>query len=144
MLTSFRNMCVAKGFSDEYTFELFVNGLDWNELPVPVDVFLARGADLQKLLESFFVSLVMVTLPCVFFQVVMTSCVLHLFDCHCLFYVCVYFQIDSRLGYSYALLLEECLCLSLLGGVSWVTPCGVWLIVSTCCHTRPILEFQLS
>ena len=53
MLASFRNMCVAKGFSDEYTFELFVNGLDWNENPVPVEVFLARGADLKKLLDSF-------------------------------------------------------------------------------------------
>lgn len=52
-MSSFRNMCVAKGFSEDYVFELFVNGYDWNENPVPIQDFLARGFDLRRLRESF-------------------------------------------------------------------------------------------
>ena len=52
-LGSFRNMCKAKAFSDEKVFELFVNGMDWNENPIQLSDFLERGADLKLLLDEF-------------------------------------------------------------------------------------------
>jgi hypothetical protein len=53
VLSSFRNMCRAKGFSEDYVFELFANGCDWNENPFMTKDFLSRGADLKLLLEEF-------------------------------------------------------------------------------------------
>ena len=52
-LGSFRNMCSAKGFSNDHIYDLFVNGDDWNENPVLVGVFLERGVDLKQLLDNF-------------------------------------------------------------------------------------------
>ena len=52
-LSSFRNMCSAKGFTNERIYEMFVNGLDWNENPVQKKDFLDRGADLKLLLDEF-------------------------------------------------------------------------------------------
>ena len=52
-LSSFRNMCTAKEFTNERIYELFVNGLDWNENPVQLGDFLDRGADLKLLLDEF-------------------------------------------------------------------------------------------
>ena len=46
-------MCRAKGFSEDYVFELFANGCDWNENPIMTKDFLSRGADLKLLLEEF-------------------------------------------------------------------------------------------
>ena len=42
-LTLFRTICRSKGFSEEETFSLFVNGYDWNETIVPDTDFPARG-----------------------------------------------------------------------------------------------------
>ena len=52
-LGSFRNLCSAKGFSNDHIYDLFVNGDDWNENPVLVGVFLERGVDLKQLLDKF-------------------------------------------------------------------------------------------
>ena len=52
-LGSFRNMCKAKAFTDEKVYELFVNGMDWNENPIELSDFLERGADLKLLLDEF-------------------------------------------------------------------------------------------
>ena len=51
LLTSFRNTCLFKGFSEEYTFALYINGKDWNENPVPLQDFLERGVELKQLLD---------------------------------------------------------------------------------------------
>ena len=52
-LSSFRNMCKAKDFSDLKVFALFLNGLDWNEIPVEGAVYLERGDDLKTILDTF-------------------------------------------------------------------------------------------
>ena len=52
-LSSFRNMCKVKDFSDLKVFALFVNGLDWNEIPVEGAVYLERGDDLKTMLDTF-------------------------------------------------------------------------------------------
>ena len=52
-LSSFRNMCKAKDFSDLKVFALFVNGLDWNEIPVDGMVYLERGDDLKTIHDKF-------------------------------------------------------------------------------------------
>ena len=50
-ITSFRNTCIFKGFSEDYTFQLYINGLDWNENPVVAELYLDRGHELAILLE---------------------------------------------------------------------------------------------
>ena len=50
-ITSFRNTCIFKGFSEDYTFQLYINGLDWNENPVVAELYLDRGRELAILLE---------------------------------------------------------------------------------------------
>ena len=52
-LASFRNICVFKGFSEAYTFQLLVNGLDWNENPVDQKDFLKTGQELKILMDSW-------------------------------------------------------------------------------------------
>ena len=53
IMTFFRNLCHSKGFSDDYIFELLINGEDWNENPVPFADFMGRGAELKLLLDSW-------------------------------------------------------------------------------------------
>ena len=50
---SFRNMCQAKGYSDDKMFNLFINGMDCNGNPVSVEVLLVRGQDLQVLTKAW-------------------------------------------------------------------------------------------
>ena len=52
-IASFRNTCLFKGFSEDYTFALFLNGKDWNENPVPLTDFLDRGVELKQLLDTW-------------------------------------------------------------------------------------------
>ena len=52
-LASFRNSCTFKGFSEEYTFRLFINGYDWNENKVTANDFLERGKDLSLILNAW-------------------------------------------------------------------------------------------
>ena len=52
-IASFRNLCLSKGFSEDHTFELFVNGMDWNENPVEQAEYLERGSHLAVLLEAW-------------------------------------------------------------------------------------------
>ena len=52
-VSSFRNICLAKGFSEELTFELFINGLDWNKNPVEKVEYLERGKELALLLDAW-------------------------------------------------------------------------------------------
>ena len=52
-ISSFRNSCIIKGFSEEYTFSLYINGRDWNELCVDADDYLDRGAEMKRLLEHW-------------------------------------------------------------------------------------------
>ena len=52
-LSSFRNMCSAKGFCEDKIYELYINGEDWNENPVPANMFLERGSDLRLILDHF-------------------------------------------------------------------------------------------
>ena len=52
-ISSFRNTCILKGFSEEHTFSLYINGRDWNELCVDADQFLERGTDMKRLLEHW-------------------------------------------------------------------------------------------
>ena len=55
-LFSFCNMCHSKQFSENYTFELFVNGLDWNKRPSSsTGQFLQRGMDLKLLMDNSFI-----------------------------------------------------------------------------------------
>ena len=52
-LSSFRNICIFKGFSEEHTFELLINGLDWNENPVVPEDFLRTGQELKNLMDCW-------------------------------------------------------------------------------------------
>ena len=52
-VTSFRNTCIFKGFSESYIFKLFINGFDWNENPVKAKDYLDRGRELDLLLNSW-------------------------------------------------------------------------------------------
>ena len=52
-ITSFRNMCSAKNFADDEIFELFINGYDWNKIPLPLNLYLERGDELLILYEEF-------------------------------------------------------------------------------------------
>ena len=52
-IASFRNLCHLKGYSENLTFELFVNGMDWNENPVEQVDYLERGSDLAVVLEAW-------------------------------------------------------------------------------------------
>lgn len=52
-VASFRNTCLLQGFSEDHTFGLYINGLDWNENPVPVKDFLVRGEELKHLLDAW-------------------------------------------------------------------------------------------
>ena len=52
-LAAFRNICIFKGFSEAYTFQLLINGLDWNENPVGQDDFLTTGKELKILMDSW-------------------------------------------------------------------------------------------
>ena len=52
-ITSFRNMCSAKNFPNDEIFELFINGFDWNKIPLPLNLYLERGDELMILYEEF-------------------------------------------------------------------------------------------
>ena len=52
-ITSFRNMCQAKEFSNMKIFELFINGEDWNEIPISTELFRERGTELFILWNEF-------------------------------------------------------------------------------------------
>ena len=52
-ISSFRNMCSAKYFSEVKMYQLYLNGKDWNEVPVDLEVYIERGKDLQELLDDF-------------------------------------------------------------------------------------------
>ena len=52
-VSSFRNTCLSKGFSEDFTFELFINGLDWNKNPVEKAEYLGRGEELAVLLKDW-------------------------------------------------------------------------------------------
>ena len=52
-ISSFRNLCLFKGFSEELTFDLFINGQDCNQKPVKADDYLERGNELGLLLDSW-------------------------------------------------------------------------------------------
>ena len=46
-------MCSAKNFSEIKICQLFLNGKDWNEVSVDLDVYIERGKDLQVILDDF-------------------------------------------------------------------------------------------
>ena len=48
-LCLFRTICQTKGFSEDQTFSLFVNGQDWNEKPVSSTDFASRGLALDTM-----------------------------------------------------------------------------------------------
>ena len=50
-IASFRNICLFKGFSEDHTFQLLMNGLDWNENPVEPKDFLMIGKELKLLMD---------------------------------------------------------------------------------------------
>ena len=50
-IASFRNICLFKGFSEDHTFHLLMNGLDWNENPVEPKDFLMIGKELKLLMD---------------------------------------------------------------------------------------------
>ena len=52
-ITFFRNVCLRKGFTEEYTFSLYINGFDWNENIVDSNDYLKRGAELSLVLENW-------------------------------------------------------------------------------------------
>jgi hypothetical protein len=52
-ITRFRNTCIFKGFSEDITFSLFINGQDWNQNPVEVTEYLDRGVELKLLLDAW-------------------------------------------------------------------------------------------
>ena len=52
-ISSFRNICLLNGYSEGYTFQLFVNGYDRNGNPVEANEFLDRGRELKVLLDSW-------------------------------------------------------------------------------------------
>ena len=41
------------GFSEDYTFQLYVNGQDWNENIVNPEDFINRGNELQLVLDAW-------------------------------------------------------------------------------------------
>ena len=49
----FRNLCISKGFSEDLTFGLFINGYDWNLNPVGASEYLERGSELKLLLDAW-------------------------------------------------------------------------------------------
>ena len=53
VMTFFRNLCRTKGYSDDYIFELLINGYDWNENPSYLVDFFSRGSDLKLLLDDW-------------------------------------------------------------------------------------------
>ena len=52
-ITSFRNMCQAKNFTNQKIFELFINGEDWNEIPISIELYRERGSELFILWNEF-------------------------------------------------------------------------------------------
>ena len=52
-ITSFRNMCQAKNFTNQKIFELFINGEDWNEIPISTELYRERGVELFILWNEF-------------------------------------------------------------------------------------------
>ena len=52
-LAYFRNICIFKGFTEADTFQLLINGLDWNENPVGQEDFLRTGQELKFLMDSW-------------------------------------------------------------------------------------------
>ena len=48
-LNIFRTICRTKGFDDQKTFSLFINGQDWNENPVDDTDFASRGLTLDTI-----------------------------------------------------------------------------------------------
>ena len=52
-ISSFRNLCLSKGFTEDETFHLYVDGYDWNRNPVEAADYLQRGEDLTLLMESW-------------------------------------------------------------------------------------------
>ena len=52
-LSSFRDMCRLKGFSDDHIFYLFINGLDWEGSPVSLQTYLSRGEGLVTLTKAW-------------------------------------------------------------------------------------------
>ena len=52
-LSSFRNICTFKGFSEAYMFQLIINGMDWNENPVVSGDFLRTGHELKLLMDCW-------------------------------------------------------------------------------------------
>ena len=52
-LTSFRNVCVLRGFTDDAIFALLVNGLDSNKTMLARQDYLRRGGELKLLLDSW-------------------------------------------------------------------------------------------
>ena len=52
-ISMFRNSCIRKGYSEQKTFQLFINGLDWNENPVETSDYLQRGRDLELVMNSW-------------------------------------------------------------------------------------------
>ena len=52
-LSAFRNICISKGFTEEKTYHLLVNGFDWNENPVQASDFLERGRELSHIMDSW-------------------------------------------------------------------------------------------
>ena len=51
-LRFFRNICQLKGFSEDYTFQLYINGQYWNENFVNPEDFIDRGDELQLVLNA--------------------------------------------------------------------------------------------
>ena len=52
-LRFFRNICQLKGFTEDYTFSLYINGQDWNENFVDPEDFIKRGTELQLVLDAW-------------------------------------------------------------------------------------------
>ena len=52
-ISLFRNLCIRKGYSEEQTFQFFINGLDWNENPVGASDYLERGKDLEQVMNAW-------------------------------------------------------------------------------------------
>ena len=52
-LSSFRNICSRKGFSNDKIYQLFVSGLDWNVNPVEAAEFLDRGRELKHVMDAW-------------------------------------------------------------------------------------------
>ena len=52
-ISLFRNFCIRKGYSEHQTFQLFINGLDWNENPVQPSDYRMRGKDLELVMNAW-------------------------------------------------------------------------------------------